>query len=322
MAQDVTTRARARDATYGRQGGLLSALENEAVLGFLLLLPALALLLIFVAYPLAYGVYLSFTDTVVAQRETGNFIGFRNYATLLNDSIFRTTVLNSFNYTFWTTVFKFVGGLALAVLLNNEFRGRRFVRAALLLPWIVPTVLSTLAWLWMFDSTFSVFNWILREVSEPFLGRRNAWQGPNWLGDSPWPMISLMLVNIWRGLPFFAVSFLAGMQGISQEYYEAATIDGANAWQRFRKITLPLLRPVIAVVLLLSIILTLADFQLIYVLTRGGPADSTHVFSTYAFQTAIPAGQLGMGAAISVFMFPFLAVIVFFTLLSIRKEDR
>ena len=239
-------------------------------------------------------------------------MGLANYETLLRDSSFRQTVANSFTYTGVTTIFKLTGGLAMAVVLNNTFKGRRFVRAALLLPWIVPTVLSTLAWLWMFDSTFSVFNWLLRKVNI---------EGPIWLGDGYWPMISLMIVNIWRGTPFFGVSFLAGMQGIPQELYEAATIDGATAWQRFWRITLPLLRPVISVVLLLSTILTLADFQLIYVLTRGGPANSTHVFSTYAFQIAIPGSQLGLGAAVSVFMFPILALIVFFTLVMIRKEQ-
>jgi multiple sugar transport system permease protein len=309
MAQDVGTTT----ATLARRQGVSwrkHPLENETVLGYLLLLPATLLLLTFVAYPLIYGLYLSMTNTLVGV--PGQFIGLQNYATLWADSTFWTTIRNSFNYTFWTTIFKFTGGMVLALLLNNEFRGRRFVRAALLLPWIVPTVLSTLAWLWMFDSTFSVFNWLLAGFGVT---------GPNWLGDGPWPMISLMLVNIWRGLPFFAVCFLAGMQGISQEYYEAARIDGANAWQRFWSVTLPLLRPVIAVTTLLSVILTLADFQLIWVLTRGGPADTTHVFSTYAFQTAIPGNALGLGAAISVFMFPFLAAIVFFTLLSIRKED-
>jgi multiple sugar transport system permease protein len=291
----------------GRLGGLL---EREDVLGYLLLLPASILLLAFVAYPLVYGTWLSFTDTLVGVQ--GKFVGLANYDTLLHDSSFRQTVTNSFTYTAITTIFKLTGGLAMAVVLNNAFKGRRLVRAALLLPWIVPTVLSTLAWLWMFDSTFSVFNWLLRKVNI---------EGPIWLGDGYWPMISLMIVNIWRGTPFFGVSFLAGMQGIPSELYEAATIDGATGWQRFWKITLPLLRPVISVVLLLSTILTLADFQLIYVLTRGGPANSTHVFSTYAFQIAIPGSQLGLGAAVSVVMFPILALIVFFTLVMIRKEQ-
>lgn len=289
---------------------LAGSLEREGVLGFLLLLPATLLLITFVAYPLVYGIWLSFTNSRIGV--PGTFIGMGNYITLLRDTTFHQTVTNSFVYTTVTTIIKLVGGLIMAVILNNEFGGRRFVRAALLLPWIVPTVLSTLAWLWMFDSTFSVFNWLLARVGI---------DGPIWLGDGYWPMISLMLVNIWRGMPFFGVSFLAGIQGIPHELYEAAKIDSANAWQRFWTITLPLLRPVIAVVLLLSIILTLADFQLIYVLTRGGPANTTHVFSTYAFQLAVPGTQLGLGAAASVAMFPFLALIVFFTLIMVRKED-
>lgn len=311
MARDVTpTTSRVAGATARpREGGLALLLEREGVLAYLLLLPATLLLLVFVAYPLVYGIWLSFTNSLVGV--PGQFIGLANYAELLRDSTFRQTVGNSFTYTAVTTVFKLAGGLVMALVLNTSFKGRRFVRAALLLPWIVPTVLSTLAWLWMFDSTFSVFNWLLRKVNI---------QGPIWLGDGYWPMISLMIVNIWRGMPFFGVSFLAGMQGIPHELHEAATIDGASAWQRFWRVTLPLLRPVIAVVLLLSTILTLADFQLIYVLTRGGPANSTHVFSTYAFQIAIPGGQLGLGSAVSVFMFPILALIVFFTLIKVRKE--
>jgi multiple sugar transport system permease protein len=311
MAQEATSStaqaARTQRSVFER---LALLLERESVLGYLLLLPASVLLLVFVAYPLVYGIWLSFTDMLIGV--PGNFIGLANYAELLRDSTFHQTVRNSFVYTAVTTVFKLTGGLIMAVILNTAFRGRRLVRAMLLLPWIVPTVLSTLAWLWMFDSTFSVFNWLLRQVGIT---------GPIWLGDGYWPMISLMLVNIWRGMPFFGVSFLAGMQSISQEYYEAATIDGASAWHKFWQITMPLLQPVIAVVLLLSIILTLADFQLIYVLTRGGPANSTHVFSTYAFQLAVPGTQLGLGAAVSVFMFPILAVIVFFTLVAVRKEQ-
>ncbi len=298
-------------------------LNQERTLGYVLLVPALLLLLIFVAYPFIFGVYISMTNARIG--DAGQFIGLNNFVQLLDDEIFRQTVFNSFFYTIVTTAFKLVFGLAMAVLLNQAFPFKRLIRAAVLLPWIVPTVLSTLAWLWMFDSTYSVFNWVLHTYFNI--------QGPIWLSDqlflrtgdtliakTSWPMISIILINIWRGVPFYGVSFLAGMQSIPHELMEAATMDGATAWNRFWHITLPLLRHVITIVLLLSIILTLADFQIVYVLTRGGPTNSTHLFSTYAFQIAVPSTQLGMGAAVSMYMFPVLALVVFFTLMSLRRE--
>lgn len=299
-------------------------LEQERVLGYVLLVPALVLLVIFVAYPFAYGLYISMTDSRIGH--PGDFIGLDNFVQLLDDPIFRQTVANSFLYTIVTTVVKLAAGMVMALLLNRAFPLKRVVRAAVLLPWIVPTVLSTLAWLWMFDSTYSVINWLLSHYLN--------FQGPTWLADrldlklgdvsllkTTWPMVAIMLVNIWRGTPFYGVSFLAGMQTIPEELYEAAIVDGANSWNRFWQITLPLLRHVISIVLLLSIILTLADFQIVYVLTRGGPANSTHLFATYAFQLAVPSTDLGTGAAVSMYMFPALAVVVAFTLLSLRRED-
>ncbi len=285
-------------------------LEREAVLGYLLMLPALALLTVFVLYPFLYGIWLALTDSRIGV--PGDFVGLRNFLELTQDSIFQQTFRNTFLYTGVTTVFKLIFGLAIAALLNNTFPLKRFVRAAVLLPWIVPTVLSALAWLWMFDSTFSVINWVLA---------RFGIKGPVWLGNNPWPMISLMAVNIWRGTPFYAISFLAGMQTINQELYEAAAIDGASRWQMFRRITLPLLKPVITIVLLLSVILTFSDFQLIYVLTRGGPANSTHLFATLAYQVGLPSGEIGRGAAISLFIFPALCVTVFLVLWYMRRQE-
>lgn len=298
------------ESAGARGQGWAALLEREAVLGYLLLLPAALLLFVFVAYPFVYGLWLSLTDARIGQPAT--FIGLQNFADLLHDSIFLQAARNSFVYTIVTTIFKSVFGIVMALVLNQHFKFQRFARGAALLPWIIPTVLSTLAWLWMFDATFSVFNWMLRQV---------GLKGPIWLATSPWPMISIMIINIWRGMPFYGISFLAGMQTIPQDLYEAATIDGASAWGRFLHVTLPLLRPVIAVVLLLSTILTFADFQIVYVLTRGGPANMTHLFATYAFQVGLSGTQIGMGAAISLYMFPILAVVVALTLISIRKED-
>jgi multiple sugar transport system permease protein len=272
--------------------------------------PVIVILGVFVGYPFVYGVWLSVTDTTIVH--AGQFTGLDNLQRLLDDSIFRQAATNSFVYTGVTTVFKLVLGLAMAAILNVKFRLNRFVRAATLLPWIIPTVLSTLAWKWMFDGTFSVINYVLAGVGIT---------GPLWLGSWPWTMISIMIVNVWRGMPFYGVSFLAGMQTIPQELYEAATIDGASAWQRFVRITLPLLRNVITVVLLLSTILTFADFQIVYALTGGGPANQTHLFATYSYQVGLRGLEIGVGAAISLFMFPILAIIVFLTLWTLRKSD-
>lgn len=310
IAADLA-RARAAPAHRLSTAGAIGAFfDREDVLGYLLLVPVIVILGVFVGYPFVYGVWLSVTDTTIVH--AGQFTGLDNLQRLLDDSIFRQAATNSFVYTGVTTVFKLVLGLAMAAILNVKFRLNRFVRAATLLPWIIPTVLSTLAWKWMFDGTFSVINYVLAGVGIT---------GPLWLGSWPWTMISIMIVNVWRGMPFYGVSFLAGMQTIPQELYEAATIDGASAWQRFVRITLPLLRNVITVVLLLSTILTFADFQIVYALTGGGPANQTHLFATYSYQVGLRGLEIGVGAAISLFMFPILAIIVFLTLWTLRKSD-
>jgi multiple sugar transport system permease protein len=287
-------------------------LEREGALAFWLLVPTLALLTLFIAYPFARGVWLSLTNSVVGV--PGDFIGLKNFVKLWNDSIFRTAALNTFVYTGVTTVFKLALGLWLALLLNRHFRGKAWVRAFILLPFIIPTVLSTLAWKWMFDPTFSVFNWLFWKLS--IINARI-----NWLGDPDLAMASIMAVNVWRGVPFYAISLLAGLQTINQDLHEAAAIDGANRFQRFWYVTWPLLLPVTMVVVLFSVIQTFADFQLVYVMTGGGPANATHLFATYAYQLGIGTGLLAEGAAISLAMFPFLFLIVVVQLIYIRRVE-
>jgi multiple sugar transport system permease protein len=295
-----------------RRGALTRLLEDERKLAFLLLLPALTLLGLFIAYPFVDGVWLAVTDAKVGV--PGRFVGLRNFDKIWNDGIFRTAVWNTFVYTAATTVFKLALGLWLAVLLNRHFKGKAFVRAFILLPFIIPTVLSTFAWKWMFDPTFSVINWVLY--------RLGAIQGRiNWLGDPHLAMISIVVVNVWRGVPFYAISLLAGLQTISPELHEAAAIDGARAWQRFWHVTWPLLLPVTMVVVLFSVIQTFADFQLVYVLTGGGPANATHLFATYAYQIGVGTGLLSEGAAISLAMFPVLFLVVIVQLLYIRRVE-
>ncbi len=301
-----------RVAAPRRRRSLAAALEREDVLGYLLMVPALVVLVLFIAYPFALGVWLSFTDKLVGKPAT--FVGLENFTLLLDSQIFRRTEANTFIYTAAATVLKLVLGMLLALLLNRQFRFQRIVRAASLLPWIVPTVLSTLAWLWMFDATYSVFNWILIRFGV-------VQQGFRWLGEPVLAMVSIVIVNTWRGIPFFAISFLAGLQTIDAELYEAANMDGAGALAKFWHITLPLIRPVLLVVLLFSIIWTFADFQLVYALTRGGPYNSTHLFATLAYQIGLGSGALGRGAAISLFMFPLLVVTAIIQLWYLRRQE-
>jgi multiple sugar transport system permease protein len=301
----------ARPATP-RVGSLGSLLEDERVLGTLLLSPTILLLALFIAYPFVKGVWLSMTSATVGN--PGTFVGMGNFVKIWSDSIFQRAAWNTFVYTGIATVGKLVLGMWLALLLNRHFRGKRLVRASMLLPFIIPTVLSTFAWKWMFDPTFSVLNWSLYHmgVIQTRIG---------WLTDPVMAMGSVIIVNIWRGMPFYAITLLAGLQTVNPELHEAAAIDGANAWQRFWRITWPLLLPVTMVVTLFSVIQTFADFQLVYVLTNGGPANSTHLFATYAYQIGIATGLLGEGAAASLAMFPMLFVIVVIQLWYIRRVE-
>jgi multiple sugar transport system permease protein len=289
-----------------------SPLENERVLALVLLAPTLLLLALFIAYPFVMGIALSLSSTSVGV--PGRFVGLDNFVRAWNDGIFRTAFANTVVYTFWATIFKLALGMWLALLLNRHFRAKRFVRAALLLPFIVPTVLSTFAWRWMFDPTFSILNWLLYQTG--FITTKLPF-----LSDGDWAMWCAIVVNTWRGMPFFAITLLAGLQTINPDLQEAASLDGANAWQRFRHVTLPLLKPVTVVVVVFSIIQTFADFQLIYVLTGGGPANSTHLLATYAYQTGVASGLLGQGAAISLFMFPVLFIVVWIQLRYVRRLE-
>jgi multiple sugar transport system permease protein len=295
-----------------RRGPVTRLLEDERWLGLALLAPTVILLGVFIAYPFVKGVELSVTDTRVGI--PGHFVGLQNFAQIWQDDIFRIAVWNTCLYTFVTTVVKLVLGLWLALLLNRHFRGKAAMRALILLPFIIPTVLSTFAWKWMFDPTFSVLNWTFFRMGL-IHGRIN------WLGDPDLAMISVIIVNVWRGVPFYAISLLAGLQTISPELHEAAAIDGARAWNRFRYVTWPLLLPVTMVIVLFSVIQTFADFQLVYVLTGGGPANSTQLFATYAYQLGINTGLLSLGATISLAVFPVLLLVVIVQLLYIRRVE-
>ena len=294
-----------------RRGPISSLLQNNNVLGFLFMLPAAVFLVCFLTYPLGLGVWLGFTDTRIGR--DGIFIGLENYQFLMDDSVFWLSVFNTVLYTFVASVLKFALGLWLAMLLNQHLPFKSFFRAIVLLPWVVPTVLSALAFWWIYDSQFSIISWSLMQLG--------LISGPiNFLGDPINARISVIVANVWRGIPFVAISLLAGLQTIPASLQEAASLDGATSWQRFRYVTLPMLTPIIAVVMTFSVLFTFTDFQLIYVLTKGGPVNATHLMATLSFQRGIPGGQLGEGAAIAVAMVPFLLGAIMFSFFGLQRR--
>lgn len=297
------------------RGGAVSArslLERESSLGIILMLPGALLLMVFMAYPFFLGIWLSLTDSGIGR--PGHLIGLRNFSDLLDDSIFLQTARNTFIYAMVTVPFKCMLGLGLALVLNNRMRFSNPARAAVMMPWIVPTALSSLGWFMIFDPVFSPISWLLRHFG---LISKNI----NFLGDANFAIASVCLANIWRGTPFFAIIILAGLQAVPAELQEAAAIDGAGMWHRFLHVTVPHIKGVVLIATLLSIIWTFADFQLIYVLTKGGPANMTHIFGTYAYQIGLAATEIGMGAAIALYMFPILSVFAFLLLVYLRREE-
>jgi multiple sugar transport system permease protein len=291
---------------------MLQKLQNSRnTLGLLFMLPAAVLLVLFLTYPLILGVWLGFTDTKIGR--AGNWIGLENYKFLLGDNVTRLALFNTLFYTFVASVLKFVLGLWLAILLNEKIPFKTFFRTVILLPYIVPTALSAIAFWWIYDAQFSIVSWTLMKMGliERYI---------DFLGD-PWnARLSTIAANVWRGVPFVAITLLAGLQTISPSLYEAAAIDGASGWQRFRYITLPLLTPIIAVVMTFSVLFTFTDFQLIYVLTRGGPLNATHLMATLSFQRAIPGGSLGEGASIAIAMVPFLLAAILFSYFGLQRR--
>jgi multiple sugar transport system permease protein len=286
-------------------------LDNRNVLGLIFMLPAAAILLVFLTYPLGLGTWLGFTDAKIGR--AGQWIGLENFEFLWNDQVTRLALFNTLFYTLVASVIKFGLGLWLALILNKHLPFKSFFRAVVLLPFIVPTALSALAFWWIYDAQFSVISWALTRmgVIDRYI---------DFLGD-PWnARFSTIAANIWRGVPFVAITLLAGLQTISTSFYEAASLDGASPWQQFRHVTLPLLTPIIAVVMTFSVLMTFTDFQLIYVITRGGPLNATHLMATLAFQRAISGGNLGEGAAIAIAMVPFLVAAILISYYGLQRR--
>jgi ABC-type sugar transport system permease subunit len=282
--------------------GLKRVLGPDYRMGFLFVTPIVLLVLSLVAYPFTYAIYLSMTHKLVGLPPV--FVGFENYVRLAGDGFFQRAVVNSFIFTFGSVAFKMVLGIVMALVLTSPIRWRSFWTGVLLIPWVAPTVVSALNFLWIFDGSLGVLNYLLVRVF------RILPQGVGWLSEPHTAMASVIAVNIWRGFPFFGISFLAGMRAIPAELYEAAAVDGAGALQRFRHVTLPGLKNIIIIVVLLSTIWTFNDFQIVYILTKGGPGGTTMVMPVLTYETAFGAQRLGEAIAVALYLLPALAVTI------------
>ncbi len=272
-------------------------------------LPLILIIAGLVIYPAIYAIYLSMLNKAQTK-----FVGLSNFDFLLRRDVFQMVVWQSTIFAVSAVFFKALIGLITAHLVNNlPAKGQRKWRGMLLVPWVMPPALSTLAWWWLFDPTHSAFNWILEGLG------LNA---VPWLSDPYWARFSVILVNVWYGAPFFLIMYLAALKSVPDQLYEAAAIDGANAWQKFIYVTFPMMRNIIAITVLFSLIVTFANFDIVQVLTAGNPRNLTHVFATYAFVLGIRSGDIPLGAATSLFMFPILAVSAIFILRGVRRRGR
>ena len=274
--------------------------------------PAFLYLAFFIAYPFVMSIYLSVSSARVGSPDW-HYVGFVNFQRLFEDPVFWQTVRNSFVFTFGSELVRLIIGLPLAFALNRTFKGKRLVQGIILIPFVIPIALSSLAWKWMFDSLYSVINWMLmtaRIIDYP-------WQ---WLGEPGLAMSAVITMSVWRGFPFSAVILLAGLTAVPVEVIEAAKIDGAGPLRRFVYVIAPIVRPILLVGLIYSIVFSFTDFSSVWLLTQGGPYNTTHVFGTYAYNIGINAGDIGQGAAITLFMFPLLAIFVILMLRLLRRE--
>ena len=310
MADSRVIRPRAIPLGARRRWGRASRRDTATALLFLA--PLFVLVVALIAYPFGRAVWLSFTDKLVGYPE--RFVGLRNYRYLAGDDGFHTVIRNSLLFTAGSVALKVVTGMAMALVLNGLWRGRNFFRGLFLLPWITSTVIIALTWRWMFDAFpgRGFFNSVLMDLG--LLGRPIAF-----LATPGGAMLAVIVANWWRGFPF---SYLAGMQSIPRDLYEAAAVDGAAGWRRFWHVTLPGLRHVVIVTALLSVILTINDFNIVYVMTRGGPGTATQVFATYSYEIAFNQLRWGRGVTVSIFVVPILVVgIVLISRYLLRERD-
>jgi multiple sugar transport system permease protein len=310
MARNPAVGREAAYLTPAQPVGRLRAIWHaKSTLAFLLCLPLLLIIFGLVVYPFVYSLYLAMLN----KAET-RFVGLDNFLFLFKRDTFWMVVYQSCLFALSAVFFKALIGFICAHLINGvPARGQRIWRGLSLIPWVIPPALSTLGWWWLFDPTYSAINWVLVHFG--------AHHVP-WLSDVFWARVSVILVNIWYGAPFFLIMYLAALKSIPEELYDAAKVDGASAWQRLVYVTLPMMRSIIAITMLFSTIVTFANFDIVRVLTQGGPRNATHLFATYAFKIGIQSGDIPLGAAISLFMFPILAVFAFFILRDVRQRTR
>ena len=288
-------------------------LGGDRLLGGVMLAPSIVYIAALVGLPLLLAIYLSLSNATTGS-PTLRYVGLTNFIRAIDSSIFRSALTNTFIFTFISEILVIVLGNILALTLQQKFAGRALVRFLILLPWAAPFALGAIGWKWMFDSLYGVVNWMLRAVH--ILGPREF---PQWLGVPTLAMSAIIIVHVWRMLPFSAVVLLAGLSSIPSEVLDAAAVDGAGFFQRFFRILLPMLLPIITVAVLFGTIFTFTDLSLVYILTGGGPFNSTHVLSSWAFQVGIIAGDLGQGAAVAIFLLPVLLIV---TIAMLRTASR
>ena len=292
-----------------RRSGLHALTRRKSTIAFVMCLPLIAVIVGLVAYPAAYSIYLSMLN-----RKMTAFIGLANYAWLLSRPGFRMVIFQSVFFAVTAVLFKATIGFMLAHFMHNiSGKMQRLFRGLLLVPWVIPLALSTYGWWWLFDPSYSAFNWVLAKLGLPTVP---------WLGDIWWARIAVIAVNVWYGTPFFMIMYLAALKSVPEQLYEAAAIDGAGAWQKLRYVTLPMMRNIISITVLFSLIVTFANFDIVRILTNGGPDDHTHLFATYAAMIGIQSADIPDGAAVSLFMLPILAIFAYFILRGVTRRAK
>jgi multiple sugar transport system permease protein len=300
----------ARDLRVPARSGQLTLQKfarRKSTIAFLMALPLITIVLCLVVYPALYSIHLA-----TLNKSMQHFVGFGNFEFLFRRSTFWMVVEQSLLFAVTAVIFKAVVGFIVAHFVHNlPAKGQRKWRGMLLIPWVIPPAMSTLAWLWLFDPSYSAFNWVFAHLGIPQVA---------WLGNPYWARFCVILVNVWVGSPFFMIMYLAALKSVPEQLHEAAAIDGANWLQKIWYINLPMMRNIIQITALFSLIVTFANFDIVKILTNGGPVDQTHVFATWAFTLAIWGNDIPLGASVSLFMAPILAIAAFFILRNVRRR--
>jgi len=307
LAQASIETPRASEAR--RPGSLQLLIRRRSTIAFFMATPLLTVIVGLVVWPSFYSIYLSLLN-----KRMTKFVGIDNFLFLLKRETFQMVIFQTVFFAVVAVIFKSLIGFIIAHLMHNvPAKTQRVLRGMLLLPWVIPAAMSTLTWWWLFDPSYSAFNWVLEGIGLPAVP---------WLGEKWWARTAVILVNVWIGAPFFMIMYLAALKSVPEQLYEAAAIDGANAFQKLIHITLPMMRNIISITILFSLILTFANFDIVRILTNGGPQDLTHLFSTYAFQVGIQSGDIPLGASVSLFMLPLLAIFAYFILSGVNRRTK